>query len=118
MISIGVGIEILQLTTTRNKNIAKNGRITRALKPPNLPFPLWKSSPPEAYNDYLCRKTLVGITYNTNRGFKMKQGMRHVGYSELSPNIALFKSVFSDKMRKLLNEYNVKQGLCLIQIKC
>ena len=45
------------MTITRKKNIANIGRITRALKPPNIPLPLWTPSSTEAYNYELCQKT-------------------------------------------------------------
>ena len=77
MTKIEVGIEILQLTITRKKSIAKIGHITRVLKPPNIPLPLWKPSPPEASSDELCQKPVFVLTYNTIKGFKIKQDMRH-----------------------------------------
>ena len=66
----------------RKKNIAKIGRIMRALKPPSMPFPFWEPSPSEASNYEICQKLVVVLTYNTIKGFKMKQDMRHAGYSE------------------------------------
>ena len=59
LIKIEVGIKILQLVIMRNKKI---GRITRALKLPNMPFIVCTPSPPEDYNDELCRKTVVVLT--------------------------------------------------------
>ena len=70
------------MTITRKKNIANIGRIKRALKPPNIPLPLWTPSSTDAYNDELCQKPVVVLTYNTTKGFKMKQDMRYAGYSE------------------------------------
>ena len=85
----------------------------RSLKPPNMPLPLWILSPLEDHNDEICPKTLVSITYNTIKGLKMNQDRSHKGYSETESNIVVFKSVFSDKKRNLLNEYNFNKLFCL-----
>ena len=66
----------------RKKNIAKIGRIMRALKPPSMPLPFWTPSSTEASHYELCQKPVVVLTYNTIKGFKMKQDMRYGGYSE------------------------------------
>ena len=47
-----------------------------------MPLPPWTLLPLEDHNDELCQKTVVGITYNTIKGLKMNQDMRHMGYSE------------------------------------
>ena len=78
---IEFGIEILQLTITRNKHVAIIGRITRELKLPNIPLSFWTPSSAEASNDELGQKPVVVLTYNTIKGFKMKQDMRYKGYS-------------------------------------
>ena len=64
------------------ENIAKIGCITRALKPPSMPFSFWTPSSTEASNDEICQKPVVVLTYNTIKGFKTKQDMRYAGYSE------------------------------------
>ena len=58
------------------------GCIMRSFKPPNMSLPIWTLSPLEDHNNELYQKTVVGITYNTIKGLKMKQDMRHMGYYE------------------------------------
>ena len=88
----------------RKKNIAKIGRITRALKPPSMPLPFWTPSPPEAYNYELCQKPVVVLTYNTIKGFKMKQDMRYAGYSETESKYCTLQKRVQQENKKFLEE--------------
>ena len=92
------------MTITRKKNTAKIGRITRALKPPNMPFPLWKTSSTEASNDELCQKPVVVITYKTPKGFKMKQDMRYAGYSETESKYCTLQKRVQQANKKFIEE--------------
>ena len=88
----------------RKKNIENIGRIMRALKPPNVLFSLWTPSPPEASNYELCQKPVVVLTYNTIKGFKMKQDMRYAGYSETESKYCTLQKRVQKANKKFLEE--------------
>ena len=92
------------MTITRKKNIAKTGPITRALKPPNMTLPLWKPSPTEAFNDELYKKPVVMLPYNTIKGFKMKQGRRYEGYSEIESKYCTLQKRVQQANNKCLEQ--------------
>ena len=80
----------------------------RVLKPPNMPLTLWTPSSTEAYNDKLCQKPVVVLTYNTIKGFKMKQDMRYAGYSVTESKYCTLHNRFQKANKKFLEEVQYK----------
>ena len=69
-----------------------------------MSLPFWTPLPPEASNDELCQKAVVMLTYNTTKGFKMKQGMRYAGYSEAESKYCTLQKRVQQANMKCLEE--------------
>ena len=69
-----------------------------------MPFQLWTPSSIEASNNELCQKPVVVLTYNTIKGFKMKQDTRYAGYSETESKYCTLQKRVQQANKKFLEE--------------
>ena len=91
----------------------------RALNTPNLILTIWIPLPSEHSNDELYRKLVVVITWTTIKGFKVKQDMMHVGYSETESKYCSLQKHVQQRNNSTLRIINLTgdwydQVMCII----
>ena len=69
-----------------------------------MPLPFWAPYQAEASNDELCQKPVVVLTYNITKGFKMKQDMRYVGFSETESKYCTLQKRVQQESKKFIEE--------------
>ena len=69
-----------------------------------MTLPLCTLSPPEASNCEICQNPVFVLTYNTVKGFKMKQDIRCAGYSESESNDCTLQKRVQQANNRFLEE--------------